>query len=235
MNLTTVLGKFKDTAPFVGQPGYNVYPKSTDWTPEKSRAWIAEAVARGDEFLLVSTDFSSVYGQEIRWLQDEAQKLRTQAGVLNGRAWELSDAVADVSHCASLFFCTGRYVDKQDLIAKARDLGIEVGSHNHWHIVFLVAVIALGAIAMVVSWTVLSVRIPASPKCWWWIATELWENAAEGGFFGVSAAGLIALIVVCLLVIAWARWRMNTVLSAFWYSRGSELRAKLRQAGLWAS
>jgi len=46
------------------------------------------------------------------------------------------DAVANASHCASLFFCTSRYRDKQDLIAKARDLGIEIGSHNHWHIVF---------------------------------------------------------------------------------------------------
>ena len=25
---------------------------------------------------------------------------------------------------------------RQDLIARARDLGIEIGSHNHWHIVF---------------------------------------------------------------------------------------------------
>ena len=95
--ITTVLGKLTDTAPYVGQPGFNVYPKFDDWTPEKGRAWLREAVARGDKFLLVSTDFTGAYLQEIRWLQDEVQKLGIQARVLRERAWELSDAIAAVS------------------------------------------------------------------------------------------------------------------------------------------
>jgi hypothetical protein len=95
--ITTILGKLTDTAPYIDQPGYNVYPESDDWTPDKGRAWLREAVARGDEFLLVSTEFTGAYLQEIRWLQDEAQRLRTQAGTLQARALELSNAVADVS------------------------------------------------------------------------------------------------------------------------------------------
>lgn len=70
------------------------------WTPEKARAWIAEAVARGDKFLLVSTNFSGAYLWEIRALQDETQKLRIQAGKLSGRALELSDAIAAISRQA---------------------------------------------------------------------------------------------------------------------------------------
>jgi hypothetical protein len=46
------------------------------------------------------------------------------------------NAVHPFANAVSLFFCTSRYVHKQDLIAAAADTGIEVGSHNHWHIVF---------------------------------------------------------------------------------------------------
>lgn len=95
--LITILGRLPDTAPYIGKPGYNVSEESPDWTPEKGRAWVVEAVARGDKFLLVSTDFTGVYLQEIGWLRAEAQKMRIRAGVLKARALELDEAVADVS------------------------------------------------------------------------------------------------------------------------------------------
>jgi hypothetical protein len=95
--LTTVLGKLKDTAPYVGREGYNVYPESDDWTPENVRVWLREAVARGDAFLLVSADFTGDYAREVRWLGDEACKLRMQARVLVDRALELEKAVSDAA------------------------------------------------------------------------------------------------------------------------------------------
>ena len=95
--MITILGKLADTSAYMDKPGYNVYPRSDDWTPELAKAWLSEAVTRGDTFQLVSTDFTGVYLQEIRWLQDEAQKLREQASVLLARALELNDAIADIS------------------------------------------------------------------------------------------------------------------------------------------
>ena len=95
--MITILGKLADTAPYRDQPGYNVWPKDDAWAPERARAWIARAVARGDKFLLVSMDFSGAYLWEIRALQAEAQKTRMRAEVLKTRARELSDAVAEVS------------------------------------------------------------------------------------------------------------------------------------------
>ena len=93
----TILGKLPDTAAYLDRPGYNVWPATHKWTPEKGRAWIVKAVARGDKFLLVSTDFSGAYFQEIRILQAEAQMMRTQAGVLNAQALELNEAIRDMS------------------------------------------------------------------------------------------------------------------------------------------
>ena len=95
--LTTVLGKLADTAPYIGRAGYSVYPESDDWTPEKGRVWLLEAVERGDKFLLVSTDFTGVYLQEIRWLRDAATKRRFQARALLDRALELEEAVRDAA------------------------------------------------------------------------------------------------------------------------------------------
>lgn len=91
--MITVLGKLPDTAPYIGKAGYNVYPASDDWTPEKGRVWLSEAVRRGDDFLLVSSDFSGAYLREIGWLQDEAQKLRWQAASLQARAVAINEAV----------------------------------------------------------------------------------------------------------------------------------------------
>jgi hypothetical protein len=36
----------------------------------------------------------------------------------------------------SIFFCTNPYQKKKDLIKTSWDAGLEIGSHNHWHIVF---------------------------------------------------------------------------------------------------
>ncbi len=44
--------------------------------------------------------------------------------------------VRGFASCVSLFVCTSRYQAKRDLIAQAAAANIEVGSHNHWHIVF---------------------------------------------------------------------------------------------------
>lgn len=44
--------------------------------------------------------------------------------------------VKEHADCVSIFFCTSRYERKKDLITTTARQGIEVGSHNHWHIVF---------------------------------------------------------------------------------------------------
>jgi len=46
------------------------------------------------------------------------------------------DAVKPYAENTSVFFCTSRYQTKKELIKASRDAGLEVGSHNHWHIVF---------------------------------------------------------------------------------------------------
>jgi hypothetical protein len=46
------------------------------------------------------------------------------------------DAVRPFASCTSVFFCTSQYLHKRDLITAAASAGLEVGSHNHWHIVF---------------------------------------------------------------------------------------------------
>jgi hypothetical protein len=45
-------------------------------------------------------------------------------------------AVRDHGDCTSVAFCTCKYLDKKPLIAATGRSGIEVVSHNHWHIVF---------------------------------------------------------------------------------------------------
>jgi len=47
------------------------------------------------------------------------------------------DAVKPYAKCSSIFFCTSQYERHADVITKAFVDGFEVGSHNHWHIVFL--------------------------------------------------------------------------------------------------
>ena len=90
-HLITVLGHPSDTVAYASQPGYNVAPASH--TPEQRRAWVAEAVARGDDFFCASTEFTGMYVREIRWLADEAQKLRMRALALRARALSIQDAI----------------------------------------------------------------------------------------------------------------------------------------------
>ncbi|ACN15092.1 hypothetical protein HRM2_19910 [Desulforapulum autotrophicum HRM2] len=52
----------------------------------------------------------------------------------NFKCW--LDAVRPFSTSTSVFFCTSKYTHKKDLIVAAANAGLEVGSHNHWHIVF---------------------------------------------------------------------------------------------------
>lgn len=46
------------------------------------------------------------------------------------------DAVKPYAENTSVFFCTSQYQTKKELIRASCDAGLEVGSHNHWHIVF---------------------------------------------------------------------------------------------------
>lgn len=46
------------------------------------------------------------------------------------------NAVKPYAENTSVFFCTNPYESKKDLIKASLDAGLEVGSHNHWHIVF---------------------------------------------------------------------------------------------------
>ena len=54
----------------------------------------------------------------------------------SGNLVRFLEVVKDSAGCTSVFFCTSRYATKKDLIAATARHGIEVGSHNHWHIVF---------------------------------------------------------------------------------------------------
>ena len=67
--MITVIGKLSDTKKYIGKPGYNVLEKSADWTFEFNAKWIAEAVERGDDILIVST--SNVSG----WFREELFEL----------------------------------------------------------------------------------------------------------------------------------------------------------------
>ena len=46
------------------------------------------------------------------------------------------NAVKPYAENTSVFFCTSRYKNKKKLIKASLDEGLEIGSHNHWHIVF---------------------------------------------------------------------------------------------------
>jgi len=96
--MIAILGQPLDTAPYASREGYIVPPPYG--TPEQVRAWITERVAAGDEFELVSTDFTERYGNEIRWLQNESYKLHMQARPILDRAREIDKAVADVAKLA---------------------------------------------------------------------------------------------------------------------------------------
>jgi len=96
--MIAILGQPNDTASYVNRKGYNVH--APDLTPDQVKAWIHEAVTRGDKLELVSTDFTGMYSREIRWLRGESQKKRGQAAVLIDQAREIEEAISDVSKWA---------------------------------------------------------------------------------------------------------------------------------------
>jgi hypothetical protein len=69
----TVLGKLADVRAYVDKPGYNVLASRPDWTPGMNVAFIEEAVKRGDQFLLVSSDVSGQYRIELELLFEKLQ------------------------------------------------------------------------------------------------------------------------------------------------------------------
>jgi len=93
MVMITILGNPADTAQYANREGYNVH--APDLTPEQVRTWIHEAVERGDDFRLVSHDFTGAFGQEVRWLFQEEQRLRMEGRVLERRALAIGEAVRD--------------------------------------------------------------------------------------------------------------------------------------------
>jgi len=68
--MITVLGKLADTEKYIGKSGYSVYAKCPDWTPTKNFYWLVDAVARGDDFLIVSRDATGQFRQELQDLLD---------------------------------------------------------------------------------------------------------------------------------------------------------------------
>ncbi len=66
--LITVIGKFRDIERFRDVDGYNVMPSCADWTPQLNRAWIDEALERGDQFLIASSDYSGAFLDELIYL-----------------------------------------------------------------------------------------------------------------------------------------------------------------------
>jgi hypothetical protein len=66
--MITVLGKLADTQKYLGKTGYNVLAKCADWSPSVNERWLRQAVARGDQFLLVSIDCSGQYRKELELL-----------------------------------------------------------------------------------------------------------------------------------------------------------------------
>ena len=59
--MITVIGKLADTTEYIDREGYNVLSKFDGWTPEFNREWLRQAVERGDQILIVSTQ--NVTGQ----------------------------------------------------------------------------------------------------------------------------------------------------------------------------
>jgi hypothetical protein len=66
--MTTVIGKIEDVQKYHGKQGYNVLA-CEDWSIEKNRQWLQEAIERGDKILFTTTaDVSGQYQQELLWL-----------------------------------------------------------------------------------------------------------------------------------------------------------------------
>jgi len=66
--MITVLGKLADTQRYIGLDGYNVLPFMPDWAPDKNWKWLDAAIARGDQFLIVSPEWSGQFAKELKYL-----------------------------------------------------------------------------------------------------------------------------------------------------------------------
>ena len=66
--MITVLGKLADTQKYIGLDGYNVLSFTPDWTPDKNYKWLDAAIARGDQFLIVSSEWSGWFAEELKYL-----------------------------------------------------------------------------------------------------------------------------------------------------------------------
>lgn len=66
--MITILGKLADTKHWIGRNGFNAQCATDAWTPEIGRSWLDEAIARGDEFALVSDELTGVYRMEVEYL-----------------------------------------------------------------------------------------------------------------------------------------------------------------------
>lgn len=66
--MITVIGKLADIERYRNVTGYNVMARRDDWTPERNRSWLDEAIARGDQFLIASSDYSGEFLNELIYL-----------------------------------------------------------------------------------------------------------------------------------------------------------------------
>lgn len=67
--MITVIGKLRDTYWYRNEPTkYNVMSMD-NWTPEKNRSWMDEAIARHDDFLIISTgEVAGEFANELQYL-----------------------------------------------------------------------------------------------------------------------------------------------------------------------
>ncbi len=94
-----------------------------------------------------------------------------------------------------IFFCTSRYLHKKDLIRNAAADGLEVGSHNHWHIVFpdkMTNRISLARAEKVLSSACYMPRGFVAPAYFW--QPTLYRSLEERGYhsscFGINHDGI---------------------------------------------
>ena len=71
--MITILGKLADTKHWIGRTGFNVQYATDAWTPEMGRRWLDEAIARGDEFVLVSDELTGWYRREVEYLLNKVK------------------------------------------------------------------------------------------------------------------------------------------------------------------
>ncbi len=75
--MITVIGKLQDTQRYSDLIGYNVMSiLIPDWTPELNRAWLDAAIERGDQFLIVSNDYSGEFRNELIYLLQRISQMR---------------------------------------------------------------------------------------------------------------------------------------------------------------